>query len=131
VAWFETNGIRLGGVAVDCNDLDVQLRFWTSALGYEVQDRGGTYALLRHPSSAGPKLYLQRVVEPKVGRNRVHIDLYAVDAERVIDWLSSLGARRLRRHSGDGESWYVMLDPEGNEFYVITAGPVGFANPYA
>jgi hypothetical protein len=92
VAWFETNGIRVGG--------------------------------------AGPKLYLQRVTEAKTTKNRMHFDLYAVDADRVVDWLISLGAKRVRRRREDGENWFVLRDPEGNEFCVITAGPEGFTSPY-
>jgi catechol 2,3-dioxygenase-like lactoylglutathione lyase family enzyme len=130
VAWFETNGIRVGGVGLDCHDLDRQVRFWTAALGYEIKQRGPDFALLRHPAGAGPKLHLQRVADPGVGGNRVHLDLYAVDADRVVDWLSSLGARRLGRRTDDGERWFAMRDPEGNEFNVITAGPDGFSSPF-
>ncbi len=130
MAWFETNGIRVGGIGVDCRDVDRQVRFWTAALGYEVKHRGADFALLRHPAGAGPKLHLQRVSSRAASGNRVHLDLYAVDADRVVEWLSSLGAERVGRRTGDGESWFVMRDPEGNMFNVITAGPEGFSSPF-
>lgn len=130
VAWFETNGIRVGGVGLDCHDLDVQVRFWTAALGYEVKQRGRDFALLRHPAGAGPKMHLQRVTRGARGGGRVHLDLYAVDADRVVDWLSSLGASRIGRRIDDGECWFAMRDPEGNDFNVITAGQEGFSSPF-
>nr|MDT0664197.1 VOC family protein [Micromonospora sp. DSM 115978] len=60
VAWFETNGIRVARVGVDCADVDVMVRFWSRALGYEITRLGDSAALLHHPASAGPKLYLRK-----------------------------------------------------------------------
>jgi hypothetical protein len=130
VAWFETNGIRVARVGVDCNDVDRMVRFWSAALGDEVTRHSSAVAELRHPASAGPKLYLRQVARPVSGRGRLQLDLYAVDAERVVGWLSSLGARRLARYDENGESGFVLSDPEGNEFRVMTAGPAGFARPF-
>ena len=129
VAWFETNGIRVARVAVDCLNVDVMVRFWSAALGYEVSRRDDG-AILRHPAGAGPKLLLRPGAKRNAGRNRLHLDLYAVDAERVIGWLSTLDARRVSRYDDDGESGYVLKDPEGNEFRVMTVGPAGFARPF-
>lgn len=135
MAWFETNGIRVARVGVDCADVDTMVRFWSTALGYEVARRSPDMAVLRHPAGAGPKLLLRQRPGRRRGRrsaegNRLHLDLYAVDAERVIGWLSSLGARKLSRCDDDGETGFVLADPEGNEFRVMTAGPVGFARPF-
>lgn len=114
------------------------VRFWSTALGYEVARRGSDSAVLRHPAGAGPKLVLRQRAERRGSRrstdrggSRLQLDLYAVDAERVIGWLSSLGARRLSRYDADGEIGFVLSDPEGNEFRVATAGPAGFARPFA
>ncbi|MCL9762361.1 VOC family protein [Frankia sp. AiPa1] len=131
VAWFETNGIRVGRVAVDCADVDVMVRFWSAALGYEVLWRDGDAAVLRHPAGAGPKLLLRPGARDGGGSSRLHLDLYAVDAERVLGWLFTLGARRVGRYDdGDGERGYVLSDPEGNEFRVMTAGQAGFSRPF-
>ncbi|MCK9928713.1 VOC family protein [Frankia sp. Mgl5] len=159
VAWFETNGIRVARISVDCTDVDTMVRFWSNALGYEVSEQGGDSAVLRHPAGAGPKLLLRRRPEPRAARgeqrpprwaarragrrpepeqdtadkadNRLHLELYAVDAERVIGWLSSLGARQLARYEADGETGFVLRDPEGNEFRVMNAGPTAFARPFS
>jgi hypothetical protein len=139
VASFETNGIRVARVGVDCADVDVMVRFWSRALGYEVTRLGSSAALLHHPASAGPKLYLRRTSSRRRdrgrdhSRNRLQLDLYAVDASRVVGWLSSLGARKVGRYDddgGDGASGFVLTDPEGNEFRVLSVGPEGFSRPF-
>ncbi|MCK9894048.1 VOC family protein [Frankia sp. AgB32] len=131
VAWFETNGIRVGRVTVDCANVEVMVRFWSAALGYEVVRRDKEAAILRHPAGAGPKLLLRPGARRGGGPSRLHLDLYAVDAERVVGWLFTLGARRVGPYDEDGERGYVLSDPEGNEFRVATAGPAGFARPFA
>ena len=131
VAGFETHGLRVARVGVDCEDVDRMIRFWSRALGYEVARQTGDSAELRHPASAGPKLLLRQVRKLGPARNRLQLDLYAVDAERVAGWLATLGARRVRRLDATGEPGYLLADPEGNEFRVITAGPAGFTRPFA
>ncbi|MBL7500656.1 VOC family protein [Frankia sp. CNm7] len=133
VAGFETHGLRVARVGVDCVDVDRMIRFWSRALGYEVARRGGDTAELRHPASAGPKLLLRQVRKLSPARNRLQLDLYAVDAERVAGWLATLGAKRVRRLESNGastEAGYLLADPEGNEFRVITAGPAAFTRPF-
>lgn len=151
VARFETNGIRVARISVDCTDVGVMVRFWAAALGYEISEQAGDAALLRHPAGAGPKLLLRRRARPRPPRwagrrsgrreeraeedeenpNRLHLELYAVDAERVIGWLASLGAQQLARYEAHGETGYVLRDPEGNEFRVMNAGPTAFARPFS
>ena len=131
VAGFETHGLRMARVGVDCEDVERMIRFWTRALGYEIARRDADSAELRHPASAGPKLLLRQVRKPGPARNRLQLDLYAVDAERVAGWLTTLGARRVRRVETTDEIGYLLADPEGNEFRVITAGPAGFTRPFA
>ncbi len=70
---------------------------------------------------------------PKVGKNRVHLDLVsASDAEQraTVQRLEGLGARRIDVGQGD-VPWVVMADPEGNEFCVLRppSSPVGGTTP--
>jgi hypothetical protein len=75
--------------------------------------------MLRDPSGAEPTLGLQVVPEPKVVKNRVHLDLVPTAGllEDEIRRLEGLGARRVRYVENDpDESHWIMADPEGNEF---------------
>jgi hypothetical protein len=114
-------------IAFDCLDPNRVAAFWRGALDYVQQmptpeEMEAAYAehpewrdiaivedeLFRHP-----RLYLQRVPEAKVGRNRIRFELCvpADELEAEIERLHSLGASQL-----DDEGWFA--DPEGNEFTV-------------
>jgi hypothetical protein len=67
-----------------------------------------------------PQLILQQVPEPKAGKNRMHMDLHVPDVEAAIARFEALGARKIQESPnciGD-YCWYLLADPEGNEFCV-------------
>jgi Glyoxalase-like domain len=139
-------------VVFDCADPGRLLAFWAEALGYKPMDppagfeswllywrsigvpeeelQGATTVHLVDPDAVGPRIFFQEVPEPKVVKNRVHLDLdvsggraapletrrQRVDAE--ADRLAGAGATRLRVLAEPGVDHYavVMQDPEGNEF---------------
>jgi predicted enzyme related to lactoylglutathione lyase len=111
-------------VVIDCRDPEALAAFWAPALNYsDVGWPADNYVVLA--SERGPDmplLLLQKVDEPKQGKNRVHIDVYSRDIEAEADRLVSLGATRETKAgepiSEHGASWIVMADPEGNEFCV-------------
>jgi Glyoxalase-like domain len=136
-------------VVLDCADPGALARFWAAALHYEIQppppgheswesflasvgvprEEWNSASAVVDPAGAGPRLYFQRVPEPKTGKNRLHLDLNVgggrsltlaerqqrVDAE--VARLTALGAREVGRHVSElfDESNVVMADPEGNE----------------
>ena len=53
------------------------------------------------------------VPEPKTAKNRVHWDVKMLDAD--VELLQERGAILLRPKD-DEIDWWVMADPEGNEF---------------
>lgn len=59
--------------------------------------------------------------EVKLGKNRLHIDLYTTDAE--AQRIERLGATRFKRFEEDHDLWIVLEDPEGNQFCVCQAEP--------
>jgi Glyoxalase-like domain len=62
------------------------------------------------------------VADPKVAKNRVHLDLRSADADDQaarVARLAALGARPADIGQGD-VPWVVLADPEGNEFCVLT-----------
>jgi predicted enzyme related to lactoylglutathione lyase len=64
------------------------------------------------------------VPEGKVVKNRMHLDLHVPDIAAARDRLRSLGATLLQELPNCiGEyCWYLMADPEGNEFCVAMGG---------
>jgi hypothetical protein len=116
--------------------------FWAAALGYPAPDVDGWHNFLRSrgrsedelnatfaiedPAGARPRMFFQRVPEPKSAKNRVHLDLAApadggsdraAEIDAFVDRLTTLGARQLRTVE-EGGYFVVMADPEGNEFCV-------------
>ncbi|HEX9260373.1 MAG TPA: VOC family protein [Acidimicrobiales bacterium] len=110
-------------LVIDANDPDRLARFWSEALGYEIAAGVAQYRSLRDPEGKGPKLLIQGVGEPKVVKNRLHIDIAADDLEAEAARLVALGARRLQEAPVEefGISWILLADPEGNELCVVPA----------
>jgi predicted enzyme related to lactoylglutathione lyase len=110
-------------VTIDCVDPLALAGFWSEALGYvQVADLGG-YLILRPAdgSPGGLTVSLQEVPEPKVGKNRVHLDLEASDRTEEVARLVTLGATQVRESTYSEFAWTVLADPEGNEFCVSSA----------
>jgi len=134
-------------VTFDCAEPGELSLFWNAALGYvhpppppgfgswteavaqlPPAERDSASASV-DPEGNGPRLFFQRVPEPKRTKNRLHLDVRAAPglqpAERMAaleaecERLVALGASRLRRSEPSppmSAGFIVMQDPEGNEF---------------
>ncbi|MEX0985039.1 MAG: VOC family protein [Actinomycetota bacterium] len=131
--------MRVDAIVFDCRVAAPLARFWAAALGWSVAPSdGGEVARLAAPriddiddhhsvmveppeEDAGlPRLFFTEVQEPKLAKNRVHVDVIADDdLETEVARLEELGARVRNWAEQDGGMWCVMLDPEGNEFCVM------------
>lgn len=144
-------------LTIDCADPVRLVAFWTEALGYVPQPPPEGHATWRaywqeqgvppeelpvgaaetpesivDPEGRGPRIWFQRVPEPKSVKNRVHLDLdvggdrgvpLAVRTERVtakVERLAAAGATVLEYLDRPEMDYYavVLRDPEGNEFCV-------------
>ena len=117
---------RIGSIVIDCNDFDRMLAFWSEALRYvprEAPEEG--WAVLCDPDGNDVNVSLQRVPEPRVGKNRLHLDLYTDRQEAEVDRLVRLGAALHAREREPDEDFVVLEDPEGNLFCVIDKGRAG------
>jgi hypothetical protein len=137
-------------IVIDCADPRRLAEFWAATLGYTLQppppgfeswekflaERGipesewNSRNAVVDPEGRGPRIFFQRVPEPKTVKNRLHVDVHAggppdtppderrsrVDAE--VERLVELGATRVHMKEEMGERWVLMHDPEGNEFDV-------------
>jgi hypothetical protein len=135
-------------LSFDAADPPALARFWCEALGYISEpppdgfaswedwlvtmkipeDRWTSVAALVDPDGSRPRIYIQRVPEPKTAKNRMHLDVNcggergtapevrrsSVDAE--VERLVNLGAVKVNEGGEFGEYHVVMRDPEGNEF---------------
>ncbi|MFC8124284.1 VOC family protein [Streptomyces sp. NPDC057302] len=139
-------------VTIDCANPGELAKFWALALGYaqkppptgftsweawfvhhEVpEEEWDDGAYLSDPEGSGPSLSFLKVPEPKLGKNRLHLDVQ-VGGGRETPWeirwprvmaaverLTGAGARVIREHALRGTPDHVeMADPEGNEFCLL------------
>lgn len=105
---------------IDCNDLETMSRFWGELLDVEFQvvDRFG---FLAHAPGRKVTIWLQRVPEERVGKNRVHLDLVAGDLDAALARVVSLGGAVGDRREWQSFVWNTCTDPEGNEFDIMQA----------
>jgi predicted enzyme related to lactoylglutathione lyase len=113
--------VRIDTLTFDCADVMRVARFWADALDWEL-DPGSEPdgAAIRDRSAASAKLYFQPVPEPKVVKNRLHIDFRPSGSMAAeVARLQGLGATVVGRVDEEGSFWTVMQDPEGNELCVL------------
>jgi hypothetical protein len=111
--------LSLLSVIVDCHDPRRQAEWWAQALANQVSQRNPGEFQVSDPAGARGSLYFMKVPEPKVGKNRLHLDLVtpgSVEAE--VAQLVGAGAQvvevRQDPASFDNpDTWTVMRDPEG------------------
>ena len=114
-------------ITIDCADPARLAAFWAEALGYRLQDppagfgsweealeafgvppeRRNDASAVIDPGGSGPRVFFQRVPEPKQVKNRVHLDVRAAPGlegnarmaalEEEAERLVAHGATRLRR----------------------------------
>jgi catechol 2,3-dioxygenase-like lactoylglutathione lyase family enzyme len=107
-------------ICIDCCDLAVMTAFWTDLLGYRAEggEQSDAWTHLEPPHPRLPILNLQLVPETKHGKNRLHLDVYVEDPPAWIERCEALGATRLRLNDDPNDWYFVMADPEGNEFCI-------------
>ncbi|MEV3859412.1 VOC family protein [Streptomyces sp. NPDC050095] len=108
-------------ITLDCSDPYTLAGFWAEVLGGRVsdEDKPGDPEVLVESEAAA--LLFIRVDDPRVVKNRLHLDLQPQDRTRdeEVDRLLALGATLHEDHRRpDGLGWATLRDPEGNEFCV-------------
>jgi len=124
--------VSLLSVVVDCHDPRQLASFWATALSRRLSERNTDEFQVSDPSGVSTSLYFMKVPEPKVTKNRLHIDLStAGPVEAEVERLIAAGAhlidvRRDPDTLDNPDSWTVMADPEGNEFCVTSSTLTGW-----
>lgn len=114
--------MHVGAVVVDCNDFASMVAFWREALHYVPRaplKADDDFVVLRDPHGANVNVSIAKVPEPRVGKNRLHLDLYTHDQVGEVKRLIALGAKVHPRVPEEGEDFVVLEDPEGNLFCVV------------
>ncbi|KSW21875.1 VOC family protein [Cellulomonas sp. B6] len=138
-------------IVIDAHDPRALGGFWAQVLGYVEdppppgfstwdealrgwglpEDRWNDAYAVVDPEGAGPRLYLQKVPEDKVTKNRLHLDVgqpghvRGEEPDRAAiraraDELVALGGRHVQEFDSQEQGfWIVMQDPEGNEFCLV------------
>ena len=131
-------------ITFDCVDAHAQARFWSSTLGYEIEDHHDLVQQMLDTGQAtrddvverdgrlawreaaacraadGTRLLFMVVPEPKTAKNRMHLDVHVPDGTRDAEVQRLIGMGAVHLHDGrQGPStWVTLADPEGNEFCV-------------
>jgi predicted enzyme related to lactoylglutathione lyase len=112
-------------VTTDCADPYRLSQFYATVTGWTPDgDPDDEECAVLPPAPDHPGLLFIRVPEPKVGKNRLHLDLQPRDRTRDQEFerVIALGATLLDdRRRPDGGGWLVLADPEGNEFCINTS----------
>jgi len=113
-------------LVIDALDPSRLASFWAAALDWQTEADEPDEAVVwpagfDYPGAVALPLAFVPVPEPKITKNRIHLDLATRSAEHQaaeVDRLLALGA--VRADVGQGQvPWEVMADPEGNEFCVL------------
>ena len=140
---------RKFSLTMDAADPTALGAFWAAALGYVREDppapfstweetliawevpteRWNDFNAVVDPEGIGPRIFIQKVPEPKTAKNRLHLDVQVSESaeskdrpamQAKADELVTLGATRVKVFDDPDEGhWIVMQDPEGNEFCII------------
>ena len=118
---------RFSELVVDSRDPEALAAFWAAVLDYRVLGREEDGSVEIGPAEgfggAAPTLVFGPVPDPTPGKVRLHIDLNATDRDQdaELERLLGLGATPADVGQTGDQSWHVLADPEGNEFYLLKA----------
>ena len=140
---------RKFSLTMDAADPLALSKFWVEALDYQREDppaphasweealsawgvpkeRWNDFNAIVDPDGIGPRIFIQKVPEPKTSKNRLHVDIRVSESpdakdpallQAKADELVALGATLVQVFDDPDEGyWIVMADPEGNEFCII------------
>ena len=110
---------RIDEVVFDCTEPAVLAQFWAGVLGGQPAIRDDSWHFVDVPGFT--RLAFQRVPEDKSVKNRLHLDVDVPSIDVAVEQAVDLGATVVgSRHSDAAGSFQVLLDPEGNEWCLVT-----------
>ncbi|MFG2937345.1 VOC family protein [Streptomyces sp. NPDC048282] len=117
---------RISELVLDAADPERLAAFWSEVLGYVELGREDDGSIEIGPPGTGfggpqPTLVLSPGADARPGKLPLHLDVNATDRDQDAELarLLALGARPADVGQTGTESWYVLADPEGNEFCLL------------
>ncbi|SCG68830.1 VOC family protein [Micromonospora humi] len=117
--------IDLFAISVDAWEPQRLAGFWAGLLGREPADDPRDGLTLPPDGEAGLRIRFLPAQTPKVGQNRVHLDLTSATSQGQRETVAraiELGGRHADIGQRGDEGHVVLADGEGNEFCVLEAG---------
>lgn len=116
--------VRIQSVTVDSQDPRRIAPFWAQVLGWRITYDEPDEVVLEPPAGSredgvSPDVLFVRVPEAKSVKNRLHLDLRPDDQKAEVARVEALGAKRVNVGQSDDVSWFVLADPDGNEFCIL------------
>ncbi len=119
------SSLTLGHVTFDAAGATALATFWSSVLDRPV-DEGATefFATVGMTSDEPlrPAFMFIQVPELRTGKNRIHVDLLAVEWQLEVERVVALGASKVGEFDEYGAKWATLADPEGVLFDIGAAG---------
>lgn len=108
-------------IVIDAHNPELLAGFWCEVLGWTqigTEDDGSIEIGIA--DQPGVSILFEPVTESKTVKNRVHLDVRprGIDQADELERLVTLGARPADVGQGE-QTWYVLADPEGNEFCLL------------
>ncbi|MEX3510501.1 VOC family protein [Kocuria carniphila] len=108
-------------LAIDAHDPKALADFWCRVLHYQIDYEEEGFVSTTPKEGRSLRLEFIRVPEGKTVKNRLHLDVRALDStqDAEVARVESLGAYRVDVGQTSKDSWVVLADPEGNEFCIL------------
>lgn len=105
-------------VTWDTTDPEPLAAWWAEQTGGAITATNGGWFVIVAGGSLPVQMAFQKVDDPTPGKNRLHLDLTAVDVDAEVARLVAAGATIVGRRSAGDFHWVTLADPHGNEFCV-------------
>jgi hypothetical protein len=93
--------------------LDDELLNWLKEQGVDPENPPGVP--LEPVDGSELRIFFNNVPDPTPGKNRLHLDVNLRD-DAELEQLLDLGATVVSRPEEHQERWWILADPEGNQF---------------
>jgi hypothetical protein len=111
--------LTLEHIVFDAGNALTLAQFWATVLEQDVDpDASPYFATIGRtgPTGGRPVFMFIQVPEPKVGKNRLHVDLISADRGNDVKRAVAAGATHVGDFDEFGTRWSTLADVEGNVF---------------